>query len=427
MLQATLAMLEGRFDDANALAAEGLALGRRVQHAGIENFYGAFIGFSRMLQGRLTSVVEVLQLGVRTSPFQTYRAGLALASAWAGRTEDARADFERLAAGDFLDLPRDVVWLGLVAVLSMVCSTLHDRPRARQLYELVLPCTGRNVRITRIGIGCAGSVEHYLGLLCATLGDWDEAVVRFEAAVDFHRRMASPVLVAISRFQLGRALASRGGMSDLERSRVELAEAAEVAAVLGMDLSPGEKSNLSANVEFHRDGDFRTLHHGAQVMRLRDSVGLRHLARLVAEPGREFHALDLASPERSGFHQAGDAGEILDQRAKAAYRERLHELAQEIDEADAWADPERAAKARREVDVLTQQLASAVGLGNRDRRALSDAERARVTVTKAIRAAIQRIAALDADLGAHLEVSVRTGVFCAYRPDPASRITWTVA
>ena len=162
-------------------------------------------------------------------------------------------------------------------------------------------------------------------------------------------------------------------------------------------------------------------------MRLRDSVGLRHLARLVAEPAREFHALDLASPDRIGFRQAGDAGQILDERAKAAYRERLRELAAEIDEADAWSDPERAAKARREVDLITEQLASAVGLGGRDRKALSDAERARVTVTKAIRAAIQRIASLDADLGAHLEVSVRTGVFCAYRPDPASRITWIVS
>jgi tetratricopeptide (TPR) repeat protein len=424
--RATLAMLEGRFDEAEALAADGLALGRRVQHAGIENFYGAFIGFSRMLQGRLAGTVELMQLGVRTSPFQTYRAGLALAWLWTGQTDDARAEFERLAAGDFLDLPRDVAWLGLVAVLSVVCSSLHDRPRARQLYELVLPCASRNVRITRIGIGCGGSVEHYLGLLCATLGNLDEAVLRFEAAVRFHRRMASPVLVAHSRFQLARALAARGGRGDLERSRVELEQAAEVAAALGIDLAPGEKTPPSSQVDFHRDGDFWTLHHGAQVMRLRDSVGLRHLARLVAEPGREFHAMDLASPERIGFHQAGDAGQILDERAKAEYRERLRELAQEIDEADAWSDPERAAKARREVDMLTQQLASAVGLGGRDRKALSDAERARVTVTKAIRAAIQRIGALDTDLGAHLEVSVRTGVFCAYRPDPASRITWAV-
>jgi non-specific serine/threonine protein kinase len=50
-----------------------------------------------------------------------------------------------------------------------------------------------------------------------------------------------------------------------------------------------------------------------------------------------------------------------------------------------------------------------------------------VTVTKAIRAGVRRIADLDADLGAHLDVSVRTGTFCVYRPDPGSLITWTIA
>lgn len=78
------------------------------------------------------------------------------------------------------------------------------------------------------------------------------------------------------------------------------------------------------------------------------------------------------------------------------------------------------------MDLLTEQLAAAVGLGGRDRGAASSAERARVTVTKAIRAAQQRIAQEDAELGAHLEVSVRTGSFCVYCPDPGSPITWAV-
>jgi non-specific serine/threonine protein kinase len=135
--------------------------------------------------------------------------------------------------------------------------------------------------------------------------------------------------------------------------------------------------------------------------------------------------MDLGSPGARGA-RAGNAGEILDDRARAAYRDRLRELAAVIEEADSWGDPERAARARREVDLLTEHLARAVGLGGRDRLALSDAERARVTVTKAIRAGVRRIASLDADLGAHLEVSLRTGTFCVYRPDPGSAITWTV-
>jgi len=122
---------------------------------------------------------------------------------------------------------------------------------------------------------------------------------------------------------------------------------------------------------------------------------------------------------------ASDAGPVLDERAKAQYRQRLQELADDIEEAEAWGDPERAARARRETDLLTEELVRAVGLGGRDRRAASDAERARASVTKALRTAIRRIAEHDPELGRHLTVSVRTGAFCAYCPDPASSISWS--
>jgi tetratricopeptide (TPR) repeat protein len=426
MHRATLAMLEGRFDEADRLAADGLSLGRRVQHAGIENFWGSLVAFNLMLQGRAAGAVEVLELAVEAFPaFPVYRAGLALALIENDRREDCRAEFERLAAADFHDLPRDFMWVTFLALLSAVCFHLHDRRRARQLHQLLLPSADSNVRTTRIGISCAGSVQHYLGLLSATLGDWDEAVSRFEAAVEFNQRLASPVLVVTSRFQLGQALAARGGVGDSDRARIELAEAAEVAAALGVHLvQPGVTPGPNT-VELRREGEFWTLQRAGRAVRLRDSVGLRHLARLVAEPGREFHALDLGSPGRRDV-QSGGVGGVLDERARTAYRDRLHELAAEIEEAESWGDPERAARARREVDLLTEQLANAVGLGGRDRLALSDAERARVTVTKAIRAGVQRIADFDADLGAHLDVSVRTGTFCVYRPDPGSLITWTI-
>ena len=427
MHRATLAMLEGRFEEAEALAAQGLSVGRRVQHVGIDNFYGALVVSGRTMQGRVGTALEMIQQAVRAFPaFPVYRAGLALALIETGRRADGRAEFERLSAGDFLDLPRDFVWPALLALLSMVCFQLQDRKRARQLHGLLQPMSGSNARPTRMGIGCAGSVDHYLGLLCETLGDWDEAVRRFEAAVAFHRRMASPVLTVTSRFQLGRALEARGGVDDVERARIELAEATQVAAALGIQLSVPDEMPPANRVELRREGEFWTLQRGGKVLRLRDSVGLRLLARLVAEPAREFHVLDLGSPGRRGVQQPGDAGEILDERAKAAYRDRLRDLAAEIDEAESWGDPERAAGARREVDQLTEHLARALGLGGRDRRALSNAERARVTVTKAVRAAIHRVSSLDADLGTHLEVSIRTGTFCVYRPDPGSPITWSV-
>ena len=41
-------------------------------------------------------------------------------------------------------------------------------------------------------------------------------------------------------------------------------------------------------------------------------------------------------------------------------------------------------------------------------------------------AAGRRVAENEPELGAHLGVSVRTGGFCSYSPDPASGVTWTL-
>jgi IPP transferase len=122
----------------------------------------------------------------------------------------------------------------------------------------------------------------------------------------------------------------------------------------------------------------------------------------------------------------GDAGALLDDAAKASYRRRLDDLREDLDEAERFHDVERAARLREELDFISAELARAVGLGGRDRRAGNAAERARVNVTRAIRGAVRAIAEHDARLGHHLERSVRTGVFCAYQPGPEGPDTWRV-
>jgi hypothetical protein len=168
---------------------------------------------------------------------------------------------------------------------------------------------------------------------------------------------------------------------------------------------------------------------------------LRYLARLLANPGVEVHAIELVAGSEGGGDTtapvalaagleiqsgADSAGPLLDSSAKASYRERLEELRLDIDEAESFNDPERAARAREEMDFIARELAGAVGLGGRDRQAGSNAERARVNATRAIRSAIKRIADYDENLGRELEATVRTGTFCAYEPDPRRPIEWTV-
>jgi hypothetical protein len=120
----------------------------------------------------------------------------------------------------------------------------------------------------------------------------------------------------------------------------------------------------------------------------------------------------------------GDAGALLDAEARAAYRARLDELQEELDEAERFNDPVRAEMARDERDFLVRELARAVGLGGRDRRAASHAERARLNATRAIRAAMASLARAHPSLGQHLAATIRTGRYCSYTPDPRTPTTW---
>ena len=190
-----------------------------------------------------------------------------------------------------------------------------------------------------------------------------------------------------------------------------------------------------ANV-FRRDGEYWTVGHSGLVVTLRDSKGLRDLSRLLAEPGRELHALDLATegpaPRSTARADARDAdlrtgtgGEpIIDDTARAAYKRRITELEAAIDDADANGDGERTAAARQELDALVETLASAYGLGGRPRRMTDDVERARKAVTRRLRDAMTRIDRAHPALGRHLQAAVHTGVFCRYTPD--RDIEWIV-
>jgi hypothetical protein len=192
---------------------------------------------------------------------------------------------------------------------------------------------------------------------------------------------------------------------------------------------------------FLREGEYWSIEFGGEALRVRDSKGMRHVARLLRVPGQEIHALDLAGPSTaapgpgnrsSGPADAdgltgngfGDVGPILDAEAKAAYRTRLDEIREELAEAEAWNDPERVVRLQADERALMHELTGAFGLGGRDRPAVSAAERARVSVTRAIRAALVRISEQSDTLGAHFEATIRTGTFCSYVPDPRAPITW---
>ena len=151
---------------------------------------------------------------------------------------------------------------------------------------------------------------------------------------------------------------------------------------------------------------------------------------LVAEPGRERHALDLVDRvegvERGiDRRRLGDAGPALDDQARAAYRRRIEVLRGDIDVALELGHDDAAARAQDELQQLVGQLARAFGLDGRGRRDGSVVERARLNVTRALRSATARLgAAHPAAQG--IDRALRTGTYCAYEPGLDDSVHWIV-
>jgi pimeloyl-ACP methyl ester carboxylesterase len=197
---------------------------------------------------------------------------------------------------------------------------------------------------------------------------------------------------------------------------------------------------------FRREGEFWTIACSGEVFRLKDVRGLAYIAYLLRHPGEEFHVLSLAS--RNGGKQGeadalvepatedqavqpdltvgrmGDAGEMLDGQAKAAYKRRTAELREQLEEARELNQLELVDRLDDEIETLGRELSRAVGLGGRDRRAASASERARINVTRAIKIALERIAEHNPGLATLLTNSIRTGTFCSYTPDSRLHASW---
>ncbi len=179
---------------------------------------------------------------------------------------------------------------------------------------------------------------------------------------------------------------------------------------------------------FEQDGDMRTIGWGDSEVVMRDLKGLRYIARLLAEPSREFRAADLVRLEEGhGGPDRSDVGiVVLDDAAKEAYRRRLVDIDEDIADAEAANDLGRADLARWDREYLVAELRRAVGLGGRDRKVLDDGERARTSVTRSIRYSLARLAEHSPAVASHLEQHVHTGMFCSYAPDGLHPITWAV-
>jgi tetratricopeptide (TPR) repeat protein len=445
MFRAMQAALRGEFADAEAFAGRSLALGEQVGDENARLSHHVQMAVLRALQGRPRETAAHLELGQVKLPTMHVsllclagdRAGAAEAFPPIWRARNRCPPAFKLSAA-----------MGMT-LLAVSAGALQE---AIAVYDLLRPYESRWILAGRDAVAPLGPVAYYLGLLAVSLSRFDAAAGHFEVALGAAERMGSRPYLALTQAAYGTMLARRRATLDPPRATQLLADALKTAKELGMSqvcdevaaarsgLPQGpalEESLLDAFPQgfsraavFRSEGEYWTIGFENIVVRLKDAKGFHYLRRLLAAPGHEFHVLDLAagttpSPTRGaadhvpeGCSVIGtDAEKLLDPAAKAAYRARISELRQDLEEAEEHNDLERASRARAEMDFIVAELARAVGLGGRDRRSASPGERARSAVSKSLRGCLKRIEKAHPALGAYLATTVRTGYFCSYNPE----------
>jgi hypothetical protein len=423
-IEVMLAIRAGRLDRAESLSELCARRGAAAGDIDAEFWYRAQLMTVRWYQGRLVELLPLLDVMVNSPTLSVVdnscRAALAVAAALAGDEPKAAAELAALCGGDLADLPRSSTWLVTMHGIVQAAHLLEDADTALRAYELLLPYA-RLPMVGGLGVVCFGSTQHALGLALLTAGDLDGAVEHLRAAVQQNLALAHWPAVVASRHKLAQALARRGQPHDASRARAESAAAAREGAALGLAVSGDAAYKTPAKpVTCIRQGRDWRVEAGGRGIEVGHSVGMLHLAVLIANPGQEIPAAELvaglAALARDAERAAESEQPLLDEEAVREYRDRVEALNAEIGELESGGEPERAAPARAEREWLVAELARNTGIGGRARSFPDGAERARIAVGKAIRRAVARIAESDPAIGEQLRQTVHTGVRCSYRP-----------
>jgi class 3 adenylate cyclase len=357
-----------------------------------------------------------------------------------------------LARGDF-DLARATARRGLrfmgddrvraASLLGVVVEAELGRGNVR---EAAAAAAEVDARTRGLGLpALEGEAARLRARVRAAQGDVATAVAALQEGLDHLAAADLPRLKASLHLDLARlcetaddraeaVVEARAAAGLLARLDVVIAsDDADLLVRLGVEATSRPVRAGCRVAHLERDGAWWTAGCGDTRVRLRDTKGLRYLAELVAHPGTERHVLDLVDivggvpTTGTGAHRRplGDAGERRDAVDRAANRLRVAELRDEVEDALALEDDDRAAKAQAELDALVAELARAFGVGGRDLKAASVAERTRLNVTRALRAALARVSEAFPEPGAVLSRRVHTGLLCVYEPHPDDGIMWS--
>ena len=233
------AVMKGDLERAEALALEGFAIGQGLGNPWALLLSGTPLYWIRRERGGVKETEEVLQSVLVDAPeLVSVRAGLGLLYLDLGRSDEARAEFERIASTGFDNIPRNWAWPAAIAALAVLCGRLKDAKRVKALYDLLIPCAGYNLLIANLI--CFGSASLFLGLLAEALGWLEVAESHFRAALEFNRKIQAPLLRAQTQLHYAEFLLNHRGPPRRDEALALLDEVLETARV----------GRVSSSIEF---------------------------------------------------------------------------------------------------------------------------------------------------------------------------------
>jgi AAA ATPase domain len=435
--QGTIAILNGRFDEARSFIDDAFRLGERLGEADRIGVWRAQSFGLAMLQGNFDQARAV----VRAYEADADPWGAVFGASLAARQGDV--DLARRLLSDVATiregLPRWLATLTLIVQAEVAAAT-----RDPQLYAVVRAEMAPLVdqwAVVAAAVLVHGPMIYWSAVLDAAQSRWDDAIAGFRDARRAADRLGARPWSIEARAHLAEALLARGREADADTASALLTEVEREARDLGMlaaieetrqmgeraaerGVVPAVESTAHPANVFRLDGDVWTLAYAGRTVHMPDAKGLRDLHVLLGQPRTDVPVIALLDPHQGELAASGRLGgdTILDERARERYRRRLTELDDEIDRALNRRNDERAADFDREREALIDELRRATGLAGRSRRLGDEGERARKTVSARIRDSLRRIDARHPELAQHLRATISTGFTCRYEP-PAD-VAW---
>ena len=365
MMQASVALFRGELEEGERFAREALRFGEPAENADVERAFAWQMGELYLHRGQFREFDRHTRerrdrLGVPLGASNCAWLIVGRAAFLAGRPEEAATNYRHMLP---MFTPERFVRAQLCCPTQLVqlAWLIETNEGLDRVWDILLRHAGTHVT-AGVGHSSAGACDRYLAQVSALQGRFDDAEELFESAFRLNVRMGTPLWAAYTLADHAQMLLRRGRAQDGERA-VQLAEAAATRfARLGMHFWERRARSL-VDVE----GGYVTTTALARARSIREGEDwvfdyLGAIARLRDSKGLQYLARLLRSPGQE-----------------------LHAL----------------------------DFASA-----------TDAERARQSVTRAIKGAVERVGVAHPQLGEHLRSTVRTGVFSAYVPDPRTPIIW---